>query len=248
VVNPAQKLDGTVEGHSSTTNLSLRVLGTFDLCADGISVSISSRRGRALLAYLALQPAFTASRERLATLLWGDRQDRQARQSLRQCLLSLRQELEAYDADLLQVGIDTVALDRSRVSADVFRFPPLAQSDAPSDLSEAIDLYRGDFLDGLRVDSEPFQEWLAYERARLQSLAKLALQKAAASDDPRNGGGFAVAAAERLVALDPLNESSLRQLLTLLWRSGGSGPALSRAEEFLRLLRQALNPKRQPEP
>jgi DNA-binding SARP family transcriptional activator len=39
------------------------------------SIRISSRRGWALLAYLAMQPGRAASREQIAALLWGDRFD-----------------------------------------------------------------------------------------------------------------------------------------------------------------------------
>jgi hypothetical protein len=40
-------------------------------------IPVPSRRRRALLAYLAMQPEFFETRERLATLLWGDVPDRQ---------------------------------------------------------------------------------------------------------------------------------------------------------------------------
>lgn len=222
----------------STTNLSLRILGPFEISADGVGIPISSRRGRALLAYLALQHARTESRERLATLLWGDRQDRQARQSLRQCLLSLRRDLEGFGPDILQLETDTVVLDR--VSVDAQRFAALARSDTRSELIEAIALYRADLLDGLRVESEPFREWLGNERARFRSLAVLALQKVASSEGPRNGDMTAIAAAERLVSLDPLNEGAQRQLLTLLWHHDGCGVALTRAAEFRRVLHDEL--------
>src|SRR6266478_5005926 len=42
-------------------------------------LSISSQKGRALLAYLAMQPEHFARREDLANLFWGDRVDEYAR-------------------------------------------------------------------------------------------------------------------------------------------------------------------------
>jgi DNA-binding SARP family transcriptional activator/TolB-like protein len=239
-VEAVAEADDVTGRPSSPAKVSLQLLGTFEFSIDGIAVPISSRRGRALLAYLALRDAFSESRERLATLLWGDRQDRHARQSLRQCLLSLHKELATRSADVLRIEMNTVALDGARIVVDALRFPALARSDAPSNLNEAINLYRGDFLDGLRIESEPFQEWLGGERARLRSLAQLALQKAAFSSATEDGGIPAIAAAERLVGLDPLNEGAQRQLLTLLWRYGGRDVALTRAEEFLRLLHDEL--------
>ncbi len=216
-------------------SVSFRLLGTFELAIGGTSIPISSRRGRALLAYLVLQPTCAESREHLATLLWGDRQDRYARQSLRQCLLSLHKELGPLNANLLKVGIDTVALDTESIVADVLRLSDLIESGEPTDLSEAISLYRGDFLEGLRIESERFQEWLGNRRAQFRSLAHLALQKII-SGEGASGGLPAIAVAERLADADPLNEGAQRQLLILLWRYGGRDVALARAEEFLRFL------------
>ena len=55
---------------------SLLLLGRFGLRLEsGERISVSSKKGCALLAYLAMQPEYRASRERLAALLWGDRSD-----------------------------------------------------------------------------------------------------------------------------------------------------------------------------
>jgi DNA-binding SARP family transcriptional activator len=64
-------------------------------------IAISAKKNRALLAVLALSPGMTATRERLAGLLWGDRPDEQARSSLRQSLAALRKELGDADEALL---------------------------------------------------------------------------------------------------------------------------------------------------
>ncbi len=50
----------------------------------------SGRKDRALLGFLALSPGVTYSRERPAALLWSDSGERQARDSLKQALLRLR--------------------------------------------------------------------------------------------------------------------------------------------------------------
>src|SRR5262245_31177116 len=79
------------------SSIRLHLLGhfaAFPTRAAGQPLSISSRKGCALLAYLALQSSQPLRREQLATLLWGDRFDKQARQSLRQSILTLRKQLE----------------------------------------------------------------------------------------------------------------------------------------------------------
>src|SRR5215471_1783925 len=81
---------------SKLTHLTLRLLGAFAIEANvgrPIPILVRSRKARALLAYLAMKPHYRARREELATLFWGDNPDALARHSLRQCLISLRQDL-----------------------------------------------------------------------------------------------------------------------------------------------------------
>ncbi|HKH28550.1 MAG TPA: hypothetical protein VKA61_09470, partial [Sphingomicrobium sp.] len=89
------------------------------------TLQISSRKGCAIIAYLAMRPDFRADRERLATLLWGDRPDKQARHSLRQCLTSLRQDLAASRPELLFLPGEIVALDADAISVDALDFEAL---------------------------------------------------------------------------------------------------------------------------
>jgi hypothetical protein len=63
------------------------------LVSPGTGLTITSKKARALLAYLALRPGQRHSRDHVAGLLWGDVDEAQARQSLRQTLLSLRRAL-----------------------------------------------------------------------------------------------------------------------------------------------------------
>ena len=72
---------------------SLTLLGGWGLrSADGRELALSTRKDRLLLAYLALNPGRPLARDRLAGLLWGDRGETQARDSLRQSLAAIRQE------------------------------------------------------------------------------------------------------------------------------------------------------------
>jgi len=57
-------------------------------------ISISTLKSQAILSFLAMQPECCARRSQLATL-WSDRADELARQNLRQCLATLRDELAA---------------------------------------------------------------------------------------------------------------------------------------------------------
>src|ERR1700758_2837485 len=102
---------------ASVNKVFVRLFGPFAIEAQGarpIPLAVTSRRGRALIAYLAMQPDYRASCERLATLLWGESGDVQARQSLRKCLASLRRDLRRVP-DLLVIDRDSVGLQQENL-------------------------------------------------------------------------------------------------------------------------------------
>src|ERR1700744_4771303 len=132
--------------------VSIRLLGPFAAeTADGRLLAIRSRKARALIAYLAMKPDFAASREELAVLLWGDSLDVMARQSLRQCLSSLRQDLRLIP-NLLPVEGERVLLTADPLTVDARDIVALARSAQPESICRAADFYRGEFLSDLKLD------------------------------------------------------------------------------------------------
>jgi DNA-binding SARP family transcriptional activator len=71
--------------------LNLFLLGGFELCSSaGTPVTVAAKRAKALLAYLAVSAGRAHPRDKLAGLLWEEREEAQARHNLRQVLASLR--------------------------------------------------------------------------------------------------------------------------------------------------------------
>src|SRR5262245_33694309 len=228
--------------------LKLQLLGGFSLgLGAGRSVNPGARKARALLAYLALPAGRTHSRDKLASLLWGDTGDEQARQSLRQTLVALRRALPATKPPILLVDRDTLALDPAAVEVDVTLFERLAAGGSVVDLVQAVAVYEGDLLEGFRTAEEPFEDWLRVERARLRERALdvltrlLALQSAAGETDS------AVQTAARLLALDPLRENAHRALMRLYARQGRRAEALRQYQLCVTVLQRELRAEPEPE-
>src|SRR5262245_38102978 len=143
--------------------LHVKVLGGFDarIGSEG-PLDIANRKTRALLAYLALPAGRAHSRDKLTGLLWSDRGDEQARNSLRQALAELGRALAAVAPAALIKGRDTLALDPRAAEIDAQQFEQLAASNQSGDLRHAAELYAGDLLDGFGVRDATFEEWLAF--------------------------------------------------------------------------------------
>ena len=132
----------------------LELLGAFRLFApDGTRIGVSSKRGRALIAMLAMAGSGERTRSWLQDRLWGSRAPNQAQASLRRELSNLRKLLSHGPGDLLQSDHDRVWLDLARLRVDA--------------RDMAKNRSRGDFLEGLDLPGEEgFEDWLREERAQ----------------------------------------------------------------------------------
>jgi len=162
------------------TQLSIQLFGGFHAqLGPGRPLTVRRKKAQALLAYLALHPGQPRSRDALATLLWSGVGDEQARHSLRQSLFALRQ---AIDADPFVVEGERVALREAAACVDIAAFERGVAAGTREALREAAALYRGELLEGVRLDEAPFDDWLAAERHRLRELAIGALERLLAMD------------------------------------------------------------------
>src|SRR5262245_54293250 len=206
-------------------SLRLTLLGVFRMETGMEPLSLPTK-AQALPAYLALAPGQSHSRAKLAGLLWGDRGEEQARNSLRQALFVIRQPLAAAGRECLAIGTDTVKLDLTTIDVDVVAFRRLATQGTTGALQEAAALYGGDLLEGLNVPEATFERWLMAERTRLHELALTVLGQLLARQVDTGAPEEGIETALRVLALDPLQEPAHRALMRIHALQGRRGAAL----------------------
>lgn len=199
------------------------------------------QRRVALLALVATSPDACVSRDRLLGVLWPDRDERTARHLLADSLYVLRQALG--DSAIVAEG-ESVRLSASaRVDLVEFR-----RALAEERWADALDLYRGDFLDGFFVRNAPdFDQWALTERTRLRDLATRAGTTLARSHEKAGRTYDAVAAAERAHEIAPVDETVFRNLVGLLVASGNWARAESVTRAFTERLELELGVLPSPE-
>ena len=203
--------------------LVLKLLGGFELSrSSGEIIVVTARKSAALVAYLALQRGQPQSRDKLASLLWENSPDARARASLRQALLGLRQLAPDHQI-VVEPRPEHLALN-PLIEVDVTAFEAALRG-TPAHLSRATSLFRGDLLEGLRVDSDGFESWLMGERQRLRSAALEAMHALLEVPAPSRIGEQ-IQIALRALALDPAEESAHRILIRLYAESGRRAEAL----------------------
>ncbi|MBZ9871402.1 transcriptional regulator [Mesorhizobium sp. BR1-1-9] len=158
----------------------------------------------------------TATRERLADLLWGDSDSEHSRNSLRQSLSVLRRDLSRAGVDLITSRKELIGLRPDAVRVDVEEFESGLSVRSAHELETALALYSGPFLDGFYLGSSAFDDWAASERDRLLSRALESFEKLARFVDAETG----LALADRILAMEPTREESYRLKIELLVACG----------------------------
>jgi DNA-binding SARP family transcriptional activator len=212
--------------------LRIAALGPLEISVDGMPLASLAAKAQALLVYLALEPR-AHPRQRLGGLLWAESTDAQARASLRNVILQLRAAgLDGF----LTVRRETVGLNPD---APVWTDALALLGETPGESLSG--LYRGDFLAELDLRESPlFEEWVIERREQLRARAMAVLRGETARHQAAGRLAEAVSAARQLVALDPLQESSQAQLISLLNAIGQPADALRQYEACRRLLAETF--------
>ena len=213
------------------------LLGSVSLTGPkGVSLRRASQQRRvALLALMASAPGRSISRDRLLGFLWPDRDERTARHLLADSIYVLRQTLG--EGSVVAAG-ETVQLSAQFVWTDVAEF---RKAIAEERWADALELYRGDFLDGFYVRNAPdFDRWLLTERERLRAMAARAASTLATLLQEAGRTIEATSAAERALELAPGDENSFRDLIGLLIDADNHARAQSVARAFIEYLASEL--------
>lgn len=216
----------------------VRMLGGFSAAkSDGTVLTFPTRKSEALLAVLLCRRGEPQSRERLASLLWGDRSDRQARHSLSQTLTSIRC---VAGAELFVADRESIGLGPDAAEGDAADFLDLSSRDDATSLRVAMEIYRGPLLEGFRLRESAFDDWLSHERARFHRLSVSTLTKLAECELAEGHDEAATAALERALGLDPLSEEIHRRLMRLNLDRGLYNTAIRQYRDCVQLLKQEL--------
>lgn len=217
--------------------LSVLLLGTPQLAYNGEPISLTRRKSRALVYYLASHTR-PLTRDHLLAFFWPDIERAAAQQVLRTTLHGLRKTLGAS----LLTEDDTLALAQGS-DIDVRTFEANLQLPASNlqTLISTLQLYRGDFLLGFSLpDSPQFDDWASVERERYQRLAVRGLTALSRLHEAAGDYTAALDAIDRALAFSALQEDLQRIALRLHYLAGDRAGAIRRYEAFRKLLDEEM--------
>ncbi len=220
-----------------TRVVEIQLLGPMTVSVDGESRPLpKSRKTRALLAFLALEPKAHA-RSALCEWIWPDTADPRA--GLRWSLTKLRDLLPESGVTLLETSRDSVGINWTHVHTDVAAVRELLNRPDDVDLETLIE-YENRFERGPLSEldtgaTSEFEVWLDAQRDAInrlhQRLLGVLIRRLA-----QTGGSEALAMAldyaREQVTLDPLDHDANVQLLEALYSQQGQQEAQGALERM----------------
>ena len=228
--------------------LDIRLLGPFEVVADGTLADVGGSKRQALLAMLALRNGRVVGVDALVDGLWGEELPAAPRNALHHHVARLRAALGERS---IVGSTDAYALKDARV--DALRFEELLAEargalrdgdvrSAADTVVSALELWRGPALQGL-----PRTAWFSSEARRLEALRVDALEEQFEVSLALGEHRELVAALRSALADNPFRERLWGQLMLALYRSGRQSDALETFQEARRVLADELGLEPGPE-
>ena len=236
------------------STLMVRLFGRLTVQRDTDAVSgLHAGKLQELFCYLLLKRHGIHSREALASLLWGECDTARSKKYLRQALWQLQSALSCNphkrENRLLRIDPNSAGVDPSsdlwldvtifeKALTDIHdvRGSQLDEQQARS-LAEAVQLYRGDLLEGW------YQEWCLFERERLQNLYLSMLDKLICYCEVQRLYQSGLDYGERILRIDRAHERTHQRMLRLLYLDGDRAGALRQYQRCVAALAEELEVK-----
>ncbi|MGB7300887.1 MAG: BTAD domain-containing putative transcriptional regulator [Burkholderiaceae bacterium] len=199
------------------------------------------KKPRALIYLLLLADSNRLRRSQIASMLWAGSAEAAARANLRLTLSRLRQQLSGLlRTDNDSVWIEPAVISRVDTNLVLSVAANAGQATLPR-IRAALELYRGEFLEGFSVrDAPELDDWLRHHRElfrnRMLSLVQVALEHPETVNDTDARLWFS----QRWVQIDETDEAANRQLMMLYQSMGRRSHAIRQYETYRQLLAERL--------
>ncbi len=216
----------------------IKLLGPGQVIYDGKAITgFPAQQHCLLFYYLLLHRKSPQTREQVATVFWGDSPASLARKNLRNALWRLNQAFRSVGAALdyfISVQEDyfafTASSDVYRLDVDQFEAALHCSQEYDSQelnaeqvsmLEKGVDLYRGDFLEGV------YEDWCLYEREHLRLGFLSVLIHLMDYHGHQGSYQRGLEYGYRILSLDSTRERVHRQMMLFHWLAGDREKALA---------------------
>lgn len=217
----------------------VHLLGNFNIRRRGENLLLpDTSDARHLLAYLLLNKQQIHTRSVLLGLFWQELDETRARRALSQAIWHIRRRFPK----LLESSTETIGISSQvEVWSDVEAFKALTEEPVRQkllvthqNLSQAVEYYKGDLLEGF------YDDWVLLEREYLRERYLQALEQLIQIEKSEGNYPRALELAMRLVSTDKLRESAHREIMQLYYLLNRPNAAIMQFETYSQLLLDEL--------
>jgi len=229
--------------------LKVSLFGKFNIAYGEKNTSIRARKVQELFIYLLMFRNYPQPRESLSEVLWGDQPAVISKKNLRQTLWHLQSAFREFRSSTgLQLLIDDgwihirLPTDFWLDTAEFEQVFDLVNPKQARELSaedfeamrSAVDLYRGDLLEGW------YQDWCIFERERFQMMNLMLLDKLVQYCEIHGEYDAGLIYGWQILRHDHAYERAHRQIMRLYSMSGDRTQALHQYERCANALQDEL--------
>ncbi len=236
---------------TATARLCLHLLGRPQAYLDEQPLQgLAYAKVQALLYYLATETHTAYPRVALAGMFWPAQTEPRALQNLRQALTTLRRALATHEDEqpFLLITRQSVQFNpHSNFWCDVHAFTMATRQAAETPaslhfLEQAAHVYQNDFLSHFTFSGcLDFEEWVTQRREALHIQAVEVLMLLYKTYERQNQRERAIAAARRLLDLEPWQEEAHQALMRLHIADGRFGAAIQQYQRCTAVLHDELS-------
>lgn len=210
--------------------LHVRVIGTPSIEIDSTPLHLPLKKAEAMVYYLAIEKR--ASREKLASLFWGTKDENAAYNNFRNALYLLKQHLPdgVVTSDRRFVSFSGASCDLEVIeSIDCLNLP------LPATLADEL-------LAGFDIpECADFGNWLIIARRQFKVAVMEQLRRRVTASYDAEDEDCLESALETLVTLDPFDEDAMLELMELYVKRRGAARASTLFHDYRRRLSEELS-------
>jgi DNA-binding SARP family transcriptional activator/tetratricopeptide (TPR) repeat protein len=224
--------------------LEIQLFGIPQVLLNGKHVDGLRRKNRALIYYIAAQER-RSTRDKILAFFWPDHERSAAQPILRNMI----HEVRKYLGNMFQADDQVIAFAPDTfVDAQFFSATLNSRSSDLQQLIEALNLYKGDFLDGFTLSNSPqFEDWVVSERERYRLMAMKGFADLSHRQETKREYPAALESIRRALAFNPFQEDVQRDVMRLLYLNGDRAGVIQHYEFLRKLLDEEMGMPPMPE-
>ncbi|MGO1820479.1 MAG: AfsR/SARP family transcriptional regulator [Senegalia sp. (in: firmicutes)] len=226
--------------------LNIYLLGRVEILLNDESIIDKlSHKSIGILNYMAVEKNKKFNRNKIADMFWDSNDFDTSRYNLRYNLWQFRklfkkanQAIDPFNSDKETICFD----EKLDIYVDIENFENDIDDKTTKELENMKKLYKGEFLEGFYIkDSPKFNDWVFYERERLQRNYIKTLYKLKDNYKENNEYQKAISILEDMLAINPLKEELYLEIIKIYIKIGDRKKALKHYNRCVKRLREELN-------